>query len=207
MGTEASALEIVTVVVAGYAALVGTVAFAFQALSWLRSWRTRVEVRCGLYYIARVETDPEPVVLIRMFNHSGHEVKITSVGWGPQKRKGPASVIGRPWPLELPLPFAISPRDSREVWTKPELLDLDSITRFAPRSPPRMERCSGQEGAGTLFSRGRVNGFVRLGSTSGKPPRERLIDVWHEMPSPAGSWKLREPICEIAESGATHDGD
>lgn len=37
--------------------------------------------------------------------------------------------------------------------------------------------------------------------------RERLIDVWHKGSSLAGSWKLRESICEIAESRATHDGD
>jgi hypothetical protein len=125
MGNDANALEIVTVVVAGYAALVGTVAFAFQVLSWLRSWGTRVEVKCGLYNIVSVGEEPEPVVLIRMLNHSGHEVKITSVGWGPQRRKGPASVIVRPWPLELRLPFTIGPRDSQDVWTKPELLGLD----------------------------------------------------------------------------------
>lgn len=60
-----------------------------------------------------------------MINHSGHEVKITSVGWGQQRRKGPAYVITRPWPLELPLPFLGAPRDSQDVWTKPELLNLD----------------------------------------------------------------------------------
>lgn len=38
---------------------------------------------------------------------------------------GPASVIMRPWPLELRLPFAIPPRDLQEIWTKPELLGLD----------------------------------------------------------------------------------
>jgi hypothetical protein len=60
-----------------------------------------------------------------MINHSGHEVRITSVGWGPQRRKGPASIIVRPWPLELRLPFAIASRDSEDVWTKPDLLGLD----------------------------------------------------------------------------------
>ncbi len=125
MGSETTTLEIVAVVVAGYAALVGTVAFAFQVLSWLRSWSTRVEVTCGHYNLVSAGAEPEPVVLIRMINHSGHEVKITSVGWGPQKRKGPASVIVRPWPLELRLPFVIAPRDSQDVWTKPDLLGLE----------------------------------------------------------------------------------
>jgi hypothetical protein len=31
----------------------------------------------------------------------------------------------RPWPLELRLPFTIPPRDSQEVWTKPDMLGLD----------------------------------------------------------------------------------
>jgi hypothetical protein len=125
MGTETSALEIVTVVVAGYAALVGTVAFVFQVLAWLRSWNTRVKVTCGRYNLVSAGEEPEPIALIRMINHSGHEVKITSVGWGPQRRKGPASIIVRPWPLELRLPFTIAPRDSEDVWTKPDLLGLD----------------------------------------------------------------------------------
>lgn len=120
-----TALDIVTVAIAGYAALVGTFALAFQAISWLRSWSTRVEVSCGRYDLVGVEQDPETVVLIRMINHSGHEVKIVSVGWAPQRRKGPGFVITRPWPLELPLPFTIAPRDSQDVWTKPELLGLD----------------------------------------------------------------------------------
>jgi hypothetical protein len=123
VGSETSALDIVTVVIAGYAALVGTFALAFQAISWLRSWSTRV--KCGRYELHSVGADPETVVLIRMINHSGHEVKITSVGWGQQRRKGPAFVITRPWPLELPLPFTIAPRDSQDVWTKPGMLNLD----------------------------------------------------------------------------------
>ena len=125
MGSETSALDVVTVVIAGYAALVGTFALAFQAIAWLRCWSTRVEVTCGRYELHTVGADSETVVLIRMINHSGHEVKITSVGWAHQRRKGPAFVITRPWPLELPLPFTIAPRDSQDVWTKPELLKLD----------------------------------------------------------------------------------
>lgn len=125
MGSETSALDIVTVVIAGYAALVGTLALAFQAISWLRSWSTRVEVSCGRYDLVSVGEEPETVVLIRMINHSGHEVKITSVGWGQQRRKGPAYVITRPWPLELPLPFVVAPRDSQDLWTKPDMLNLD----------------------------------------------------------------------------------
>jgi len=107
------------------AEFLGTFALAFQAISWLRSWSTRVEVKCGRYELHSLGADPETVVLIRMINHSGHEVKITSVGWAHQRRKGPAFVIARPWPLELPLPFTIPPRDSQEVWTKPDLLGLD----------------------------------------------------------------------------------
>jgi hypothetical protein len=49
MGNETTAFDIVTVVIAGYAALVGTFALAFQAISWLRSWSARVEVKLGRY--------------------------------------------------------------------------------------------------------------------------------------------------------------
>jgi hypothetical protein len=75
MGSETSALEIVTVVIAGYAALVGTLALAFQAISWLRSWSTRVEVSCGRYDLVSVGEEPETVVLIRMINHSMDEAE------------------------------------------------------------------------------------------------------------------------------------
>jgi hypothetical protein len=47
MASETSTLDVVTVVVAGYAALVGTFALAFQAIAWLRSWSTRVESNAG----------------------------------------------------------------------------------------------------------------------------------------------------------------
>lgn len=130
MASDTSALEIVTVVIAGYAALVGTLALAFQIISWLRSWSTRVEVKLGRFQLASADAEPEAVVLLRMINHSGHPVKVTSVGTAPQRRNGPGTVIIRPWPLELQLPFTIQARDSMEVWTKPHLTKLTSIARF-----------------------------------------------------------------------------
>ena len=133
MGSETTTLDIVTVVVAGYAALVGTVAFVFQVISWARTWSTRVEVKVGPFELATPGVGSEPVVLFRMINHSGHEVKITHVGFAPQKRKGPGFLIMRPWPLEMPTPFPIAPRDSQVVWTKPDLvpegIDLDRKIR------------------------------------------------------------------------------
>jgi len=153
VGNETSALDIVTVVIAGYAALVGTFALAFQAISWLRSWSTRVEVKCGRYELHSVGEEPETVVLIRMINHSGHEVKITSVGWGAQRRKGPAFIIARPWPLELRLPFTIPSRDSQEVWTKPDLLGLD---------PARKVRAQVSTSDGKLFKSKRISARVLI---------------------------------------------
>ncbi|MGE5336000.1 MAG: hypothetical protein ACM3JL_01085 [Nitrososphaerota archaeon] len=122
MSNETTAFDIVTVVIAGYAALVGTFALAFQTISWLRSWSTRVEVRLGRYELHTPNVGSESVVLFHLVNHSSHEVKVTHVGFARQRRKGPAFVITRPWPVEQPLPIPIPPRDSRDVWTKPDQL-------------------------------------------------------------------------------------
>jgi len=122
MGNETTAFDIVTVAIAGYAALVGTLALAFQAISWLRSWSTRLEVKLGRYELHTPNVGSEPVILFHLVNHSSHEVKVTHVGFAPQRRKGPAFVITRPWPVEQPLPIPIPPRDSRDVWTKPDQL-------------------------------------------------------------------------------------
>jgi hypothetical protein len=119
MGSETTAFEIATAIVAGYAAVVATAALVVQLVSWLSSWRTRVEVKLGRYELHTPSVGSEPVVLFRLVNHSSHEVKVTHVGFAPQKRRGTAFVITRPWPLEQSLPIPIPPRDSRDVWIKP----------------------------------------------------------------------------------------
>lgn len=115
-----SALEIVTIVVAGYAAIVGTLALVFQIVSWLRSWATRVEVKLGPFEVGDLSGPGEPVVLFRMINHSEHPVKITSVGFAPQTKGGPGAVILKPFPLNQPLPIPIPARDQAQVWTLPD---------------------------------------------------------------------------------------
>lgn len=130
MGNETTALDIVTVVVAGYAALVGTFALAFQAISWLRSWSTRVELkltRSELMTLGSAES--EPVILFTIINHSSHEVKITSLGFRPQRKGGMGFVILQPLPLGTQLPVKIAARDATTLWTTPDKfpagVDLD----------------------------------------------------------------------------------
>jgi hypothetical protein len=104
------------------------VAFVFQVISWARTWSTCVEVKVGPFEPATPGVGSEAVVLFRMINHSGHEVKFTHVGFAPQKRKGPGFMIMRPWPLEMPAPFPIAPRDScglDETRPGPEGIDRD----------------------------------------------------------------------------------
>jgi hypothetical protein len=105
-----SALEIVTIVVAGYAALVGTLALAVQVATWFRTWATRVEVTLSPMQIIDATGTDEAIVLFRMINHSEHPVKITSLGFAPQKRGGMGAVIARPYPLGQPLPIPIAAR-------------------------------------------------------------------------------------------------
>lgn len=45
--TETSSLDIATAIVAGYAALVATLALAFNIFSWLRTWESAPRVGGG----------------------------------------------------------------------------------------------------------------------------------------------------------------
>jgi hypothetical protein len=110
----------VTIVVAGYAALVGTLALAVQVATWFRTWATRVEVTLSPMQIIDATGTDEAIVLFRMINHSEHPVKITSLGFAPQKRGGMGAVIARPYPLGQPLPIPIAPRDQAQAWTHPD---------------------------------------------------------------------------------------
>jgi hypothetical protein len=115
-------LDIATAIVAGYAALVATLAFAFNAFSWLRTWQTRLKVQLRAMDRLEAGQPPEPIVLFRMTNDSGHDVKVTHVGLTPITRGGLPSVI--PHPLGLPVAgvFVVPSRDSVDVWIKPERL-------------------------------------------------------------------------------------
>ena len=122
--SEATGLDIATAIVAGYAALVATVALAFNFFSWLRTWQTRLKID-----LRRMESvtpgDPasrEPVVFFHLINHSGHVVKVTSVALAPITKGGPHLFIGHPLPLPRPGPFEVQPRDSTSVYVRPEVI-------------------------------------------------------------------------------------
>jgi hypothetical protein len=110
-----------TAIVAGYAAVVATGALAFNVWNALRTWQTRVEVKLRRMNIL-TPGEGEPVILFELTNHSGHKVKITHVGLDPIKRGGLHSFIPHPFPLPTAGPFEIPPRDSVQIWIKPDVL-------------------------------------------------------------------------------------
>jgi hypothetical protein len=124
---ETTGLDVATAIVAGYAALVATLALGFNILSTLREWQTRVTVDLKRMDLVTPGTgDSEPVVLFDLTNHSGHRVKVTHVGLGPIKPGGIPLFIPRPLGLPLAGVFEIQPRDSTQVWIEPkELADGD----------------------------------------------------------------------------------
>lgn len=129
---DVTALDIVTVVIAGYAAVVGTFALAFQAVTWWRSWATRVAVKLSISEIHQAGVEPETIVVFHMVNHSAHPVKIIHVGFDRQTRGGSPSFIYRPLPVHQPLPIEIPPRDAQQVWTTPDAVrkTMDPTRKF-----------------------------------------------------------------------------
>jgi hypothetical protein len=118
-----TALDIATAVVAIYAALVATVALAFNFFSWLRTWQTRVTVNLRRMSLVTPGTPTEePAVLFELTNHSGHPVKITHVSLAPIRRGGPHLLIPQPHGVLVPGPFQIPPRDAVTVWISPDVL-------------------------------------------------------------------------------------
>jgi hypothetical protein len=120
---ETTSLDIATAVVAGYAALVATLALAFNFFSWLRTWQTRVTVVLRRMNLLTPGTGRrEPVVLFELTNHSGHRVKVTHVSLTPIARGGQHLLIPQPLGLAVPGPFEIQARDSVTVWISPDVL-------------------------------------------------------------------------------------
>lgn len=119
---ETTGLDVATAIVAGYAALVATLALSFQVFQWLRTWQTRVVVDLRPMQMAQAGQAGEPVVLLELLNHSGHRVKVTHVGLTPVKRGGMHMWIPHPLGLPVPGPFEIPPRDSVTVYVKPEVI-------------------------------------------------------------------------------------
>ena len=85
---DTTSLDIATAIVAGYAALVATLALAFNVFSWLRTWQTRLTVDLRRMQLMTPGVGSEPVVLFALTNHSGHRVKVTHVPLKPLRRGG-----------------------------------------------------------------------------------------------------------------------
>ncbi len=64
----------------------------------------------------------EPIILFRLLNHSGHEVKVTHVSLEPVRRRGPHLFFPHPLPLPMAGPFSIPAQDSVTVYIKPDVV-------------------------------------------------------------------------------------
>jgi hypothetical protein len=115
-------LDIATAIVAGYAALVATLALSFNVFSWLRTWQTRLKVQLQPRERVTPGAPAEQIVLFRLTNHSGHVVKSTHVGMTPIKRGGLSLMFPQPHGLPVPGRFEVPPRDSVDVWIEPARL-------------------------------------------------------------------------------------
>jgi len=132
-------VEIITLVIAGYAAIVSTLAVGAQVAGLLLSWRTRVVVNVSARQLMTVGQEPESVVMIELVNHGDWPVRISSVAFMPQKRFARWRrnltwiAIGQPFPVEEPLPIQVPAHDSKLIWIKPEAiserLDLEQGVR------------------------------------------------------------------------------
>lgn len=131
--------EAITLGIAGYAAIVSTLALGIQLASFLLGWRTRVEVKVSAKELLGPFSEPEPAILMELVNHGDWPIKISSVAFMPQKlfprlrRNLTWFVIARPFPVEEPLPIQIPAHDSKLIWVKPDemarSLNLDKRVR------------------------------------------------------------------------------
>jgi hypothetical protein len=117
---ETTALDIATAVVAGYAAIIGTLALGFEMFQWATTWQTRVDVNLKRMSLYSQASPDEPVILFTLTNHSAHDVKVTHVSLEPLRRKGPHLFIPHPLPRPVAGPFPIAARDSVTVYIKPD---------------------------------------------------------------------------------------
>jgi hypothetical protein len=121
-------VEIITLAIAGYAAIVSTLAVGAQAAALLLSWRTRIEVNVSARQLMTVGQEPEPVVMVELVNHGDWPVKISSVAVMPQKRLARWRrnltwlAIAQPFPVEEPLPIQVPAHDAKLIWIKPEAI-------------------------------------------------------------------------------------
>lgn len=105
LGTDTS--DVVTALVAGYAAAVSTAVAAWQ----VRLSRSRVKVELDF----SVLVGGQNVVLFTLTNPRDHAVKITHLGirpsWWRSRRGQPSMFIGHPEPLPAPGTFVVPARD------------------------------------------------------------------------------------------------
>lgn len=126
-------MDVVTAVIAVYAAFVASVTLLVQYAQW-RSSRTllKIEIHAGVAPIVSETEDPHgnklhrngEVLFVRLTNRSPHAVKITHVGAisvGDKEKKGIA--FARPYPLHLSLPLEIPARDNVTLWQPRQGLD------------------------------------------------------------------------------------
>ena len=123
-----SADEILTLVIAGYAAVIATIVGINQIVMSRRTIRTKVVVEPSRRILVlpvdpmnRPEPIEQEIVAINLTNRSTHEVRISHVSFA-SKVKGERLLLARPLPVEEPLPIRIQARDSKLIWTHPEHL-------------------------------------------------------------------------------------
>lgn len=109
-------------VIAVYAALISTAVLTLQLVSEWRSWGTRLEVDLRRMTIASPGAPPEPAVIFKIINHSGHAVKITHLGMEPLSKGGVSLVFPCPLPHGLPGPFEVPARDAITLYQPPDTL-------------------------------------------------------------------------------------
>ncbi len=126
---DQTTLDVVTAVVAGYAAAVATAGVAVQGATWWRGWATRVKVavRPGMKVATpgTPVTDHEDAIIFEIVNHSGHDVKIVTFwlarGW--RRKRGGWAI---PWLRGVPAPgqFTIPARDAVTPYLSPEDVEM-----------------------------------------------------------------------------------
>lgn len=132
-----SDVQIITLVIAAYAALVATVGAAVQLATYV-SRRTKLEVRVSVkrIYQPLVLLGPtQAVVAVHLVNRSAHPVKVNLMWFCAQRAGEPSLLVPTPLPEKDSLPKEIPPRDSTMFWVLPDTLktklDLNRGVRAA----------------------------------------------------------------------------
>jgi|GEM_PF-3383303 len=132
-----SDVQVITLAVAGYAALVATVGAAVQLATYVGR-RTKLEVRVSvrsIYQPLMLLGSTQAVVAVHLVNRSEHPVKVNMMWFCPQVEGEPSLLVPKPFPEKDSLPKEIPPRDSTMLWVLPDVLkakfDLNRHVRAA----------------------------------------------------------------------------